>query len=49
VQAADPETTPSVLWFAAIQSIKREQDLADLACVVSGFGTATASSLYVER
>ena len=29
--AAETETAPSVLWFAAIQGIKRNQDLADLA------------------
>ena len=36
--AADTETAPSVLWFAAIQGIKRNQDLADLApkgCFIS--------------
>ena len=27
---ADKETAPSILWFAAIQGIKRNQDLADL-------------------
>jgi hypothetical protein len=29
--AANPETGPSVLWFAAIQGIKGKQDLAGLA------------------
>jgi hypothetical protein len=29
--AAEMETAPSVLWFAAVQSVKRNQDLADLA------------------
>ena len=29
--AAEMETAPSILWFAAIQGIKRNQDLADLA------------------
>src|SRR4029077_5620028 len=29
--AVEAETAPSVLWFAAIQGIKRKQDLADLA------------------
>jgi len=29
--AAETETAPSVLWFAAIQGIKRKQDLAHLA------------------
>ena len=35
---ADTETAPSVLWFAAIQGIKRKQDLAVLApkgCFIS--------------
>jgi 4-hydroxybenzoate polyprenyltransferase len=29
--AAETETAASILWFAAIQGIKRKQDLADLA------------------
>jgi len=31
VAAANPETGPSVLWFAAIQGIKGKPDLAGLA------------------
>ena len=29
--AAEMEMAPPILWFAAIQCIKRKQDLADLA------------------
>ena len=29
--AAESETAASILWFAAIQGIKRKQDLVDLA------------------
>ena len=31
LSAAEAETAPSVLWFAAIQGIECNQDLADLA------------------
>ena len=36
--AAEAETAPSIPWFAAIQGIKRKQDLAGLApkgCFIS--------------
>jgi hypothetical protein len=38
LQAADTETAPSLLWFAAIQGIESKQDPTDLApksCFVS--------------